>query len=192
MTQQQNEEKAPDTSPESPVKVEELDEAAEAAAFDENADDVQEVEDAPEKPSEDGEVPEWAVIPSGVKMPAQGASVAFIRIRAKWTTNPTKGDRWCMCAAIGEMEEKLAYTRSRGDQMRTVAELAKATIRVVDGYKADWSGVGTKKGSVSEFWSSIGSKGRHMIRNYYVRTHTVTEEEALDFFAKDFVNVTVT
>ncbi len=179
-------EKSPDTEPKPAAMPEELDEAQAAAEF---ADEPQEAAEAKEEAP--GEIPEWAVVPKDVKMPPQGASVAFIRIRAAWTTNPAKGDRWCMVAAIGETEEKLAYSRARGDQIRSVAELAKACIRVVDGYKADWSGVGSKKGSVSEFWASIGGKGRQLLRNYYVRTHTVSEEEALDFFAKDFVNVTV-
>jgi hypothetical protein len=171
------------------VKVEELDEAGAEKAFAEGEPEAEE-EASTDAPAA-GEIPPWASIPPGVKMPPPGASVAFLRIKAAWTMNPAKGDRWCMCAAIGETEEKLAYSRSRGDQIRSIQELSKATIRVVDGFKADWSGVASKKGSVSEFWSAIGAKGRQMVRNYYVRTHTVSEEEALDFFAKDFVNVTV-
>ena len=136
-------------------------------------------------------VPEWASIPKGLKMPRAGCSVAFIRIPAAWTTDPARGDRWCACWQIGETEERLAYQRSRNDMQRSVNELAKATIRIIDGHKADWSGVNTKPGAVSEFWSSIGPKGRHMIRNYYVRTHTVSDEEVLDFFSNHFVNMTV-
>jgi hypothetical protein len=134
--------------------------------------------------------PPWAAMPPNVKLPRQGCSVAFIRIPAAWTSNPSAGDRWCCCWAIGETEEKLAYTRSRNDMQRALVELAKATIRVVDGARADWSGK-PGPGSVQEFWTAIGPKGRHMIRNYYVRTHTVTDEEVLDFFTNHFVNVTV-
>lgn len=173
---------APEAEAEDPVKVEELDEAAAEAEFSDEEPIDPDVSTA--------EIPEWATVPAGVKMPPPGCSVAFVRIRAAWTTNPAKGDRWCMLSAIGETEEKLAYSRARGEQMRSVTELSKACIKVVDGTKASWDPV-AKKGSVSEFWTSIGAKGRQMIRNYYVRTHTVSEEETLSFFAKDFVNVTV-
>ena len=171
--------------------VEEMsEEAAEAImAGEEPPEETGDGESADEQPA--NAVPEWAVVPKNVKMPAKGCSVAFIRIPAKWTTDPARGDRWCMCWALNETDERLAYQRARGDNIRSVTELSKATIRVIDGYKADWSGVGTKPGAVSEFWSSIGPKGRAMIRNYYVRTHTVTDEEALDFFSNHFVIVTV-
>ncbi len=172
--------------------VKELGEEEAEKAFTEG-EDVQQ-EDAPTEtdPSESDSVPEWATIPSGVKMPSPGVQIAFMRIPARWTTNPGKGDRWCMCAPIGETEERLAYNRARGDHVRSVHELAKATIRVIDGAKADWSADMTKPGSVAAFWSGIGPKGRQVVRNYYQRTHTVSEEEALDFFGKHFVNVTVT
>lgn len=117
--------------------------------------------------------------------------MAFLRIKASWTNDPSGGDRWCTVWQITETEEKLAYNRARGDQHRAVTELAKATIRVIDGTKADWSGDLFKKGSVAEFWGSIGPKGRLMIRNYYIRTHMVTDEETLDFFSNHFANVTV-
>lgn len=168
------------------LAVEEMsEEAAEAVLAGEDPPDEE------EKKAEANAVPEWASIPKGVKMPNKGCSVAFMRIPAKWTTDPSKGDRWCCCWALGETDERLAYQRSRGDMQRSVSELAKATIRIIDGHKADWSGVASKAGAVSEFWSAIGPKGRQVIRNYYVRTHTVTDEEALDFFSNHFVNVTV-
>lgn len=168
-------------------------------AVEEMSEEAAEAVLAGEEPPEEGAskaedanaIPEWAAIPKGVKMPNKGCSVAFMRIPAKWTTDPSKGDRWCCCWMLGETDERLAYQRSRGDMQRSVSELAKATIRVIDGHKADWSGVSTKPGAVSEFWSAIGPKGRQVIRNYYVRTHTVTDEEALDFFSNHFVNVTV-
>ncbi len=147
-------------------------------------------EQAPSDEEKDG-IPGWATLPPGLKMPHQGVQVAFLRIPAKWTTNPSRGDRWCVCWPIGEMEERLAYSRSRGDMARSVGEMTKATIRVIDGKKADWSGEQTKPGSVAEFWNSIGPKGRQVVRNYYVRTHTVSEEEALDFFAKHYAHMTV-
>jgi hypothetical protein len=134
--------------------------------------------------------PDWAVLPENLKMPKPGVKVCFMRFPAAWTTDPTKGDRWCVCWPISEVEERLAYQRARGDSLRSVSELAKQTIRVVDGYKANWSGDG-KPGQVLEFCSAIGPKGRQMLRNYYVRTHTCQDDEILDFFSKHFVNMTV-
>lgn len=148
------------------------------------------VEEAPEPDESVSETPEWAKLPPGLKLPKAGCTVAYLRVPAQWTTDPSKGDRWCCCWVIGETEERLAYQRARGDMHRSISELAKATIRVVDGNKADWSGT-KKPGDVSEFWTAIGPKGRQMVRNYYVRTHTVSEEEQLAFFSQHFAVVTV-
>lgn len=138
-----------------------------------------------------GEIPEWAQLPPGMKLPRKGNTIAFLRIPAAWTTDPGSGrDRWCVVWAIGETEEILAYKRSRGDAHRSVTELSKACIRVCDGSRARWDGK-AGPGDINEFWSAIGPKGRQMVRNYYMKTHSVTDEEALDFFSNHFVNVTV-
>jgi hypothetical protein len=113
-----------------------------------------------------------------------------MRIPAAWTTDPARGDRWCCCWALTERDEIQAYQRARGDSIRSVSELSKATIRVIDGAKADWSQT-RKAGCVAEFWAAIGPKGRMIVRNYYQRTHMVTEGEASDFFSKHFATVTV-
>lgn len=189
-----NPEEAP--KPEDPVKVEELEERAAEQAFAEasaesEASTASRMEEAIDPEQAATQPPDWAAVPPLLKMPSEGSQVAFIRIPAVWTRTPARGDRVCICWPINETEERLAHTRARGDAMRSLTELAKATIRAVDGEKADWSGVGSKKGSVSAFWTDIGPKGRAVIRTWYVRTHTVTDEEALDFFSKHFVNVTV-
>jgi len=137
------------------------------------------------------DMPEWATIPVGMKMPKKGRSVAFLRIRADWTDEPDKGDRWCMCWSLTEADERLAYARSRGDAQRSLGELAKQAIRVVDGHRADWSGKMNAPGAVNVFWNEIGAKGRMLVRNYYLQTHSLTNEEQIDFFANHFVNVTV-
>lgn len=138
-----------------------------------------------------GGVPDWAQIPPGMKLPRQGNTVAFLRIQAAWTTDPGSGrDRWCLVWAIGETEETLAYKRARGDAHRSVTELSKACIRAVDGVRVRWDGK-PGPGDINEFWASIGAKGRQMVRNYYMKTHSVTDEEALDFFSNHFVNMTV-
>jgi hypothetical protein len=131
--------------------------------------------------------PPWAVLPPGVKPPAEGTQIGFLRIPAKWTLTPTKGDRLAVCWPLGETDEKLAYARARGDMVRSVSELSKQMIRACDGHKARWDG---KPGDVATFWNEIGAKGRQMIRNYYVKTHSVSDEESLDFFSNHFAVVT--
>lgn len=174
------------------VKVRELEEDEAAKAFDEDATtNGERMAEAMDPDAASTEPPDWAVVPPGLKLPEEGSQIAFIRIPARWTRTPTKGDRVCICWPIGETEERLAYNRSRGDAVRSVSELSKATIRAIDGQKADWSGNMNKPGSVTTFWNDIGPKGRSMIRNYYVRTHTVTDEESVDFFSQHFVSVTV-
>ncbi len=170
----------------------EIDEEEAAKVFDEDDQTNQSRMQAAVDPEASAtEPPEWAVVPDGMKLPEAGSQIAFVRIPAKWTRTPSKGDRMCICWPIGETEERLAYQRARGDQIRSLTELAKASIRAIDGCRTDWSGNMNKPGSITSFWSDIGPKGRSMIRNYYVRTHTVTDEEALDFFSQHFVSVTV-
>lgn len=141
-------------------------------------------------PEDKHEVPEWAVIPPKMKLPAVGVQMVFLRIPAKWTHDPSKGDRQCVLWPLEDHEEVQAYQRSRGDHAKSVIELAKACIKICDGEKADWTKGGATS-NVTKFWKAIGPKGRHMIRNYYAKTHLVTAEEALDFFSNHFVAVTV-
>jgi hypothetical protein len=172
-------------------KIEELSEEQAQAVLD--GEDVEESGDAPGPHQASGDAPQWGELPKGLTLPRKGNTVAFLRIPARWTTDPGSGrDRVCLVWAIGETEERLAYQRSRGDAHRSVNELAKACIRAVDGVKARWDGKapGTN-GDIHEFWTNIGPKGRQMVRNYYMKTHSVTDEEALDFFSNHFVNVTV-
>lgn len=83
--------------------------------------------------------------------------------------------------ALSESEEKIAYKRSGGDSTRAIAELTKMSIRLIDGVKADRTGA-TGPGNVNIFWAEIGTKLRQMLQNYYLRTHTLSQEEQTDFF----------
>jgi len=131
--------------------------------------------------------PEWADIPEGLKLPI-GESIAFIRIPGKWLRG--KGDRVCIVWPITELEERTAYARARGDSVRAVSELSKVCIRAIDGVKADWTGDASHPGNVNKFWDAIGPRGRLMIRNYYVQTHTVNTEDQADFFVNHFCVMT--
>lgn len=130
---------------------------------------------------EDGAPPSWALVPNDLKMPA-GKQVGFLLIRAKWTDRPDLGDRQCIVWNLSSNDEKWAIKRCRGDNMATIPELSKAMIRAFDGMAADWSG---KPGpaNITKFWDEIGARGRILIQNYYLRTHSMTSEEQMDFFA---------
>jgi len=133
-------------------------------------------------------VPEWASIPPGFEIPP-GKRCGWMLFRAEWTDAPAKGDRWCMMWPLSEAEEKIAYKRSNGEATKAIAELTKASLRIVDGVKADRTGT-SAPGSVGVFWAEIGTKLRQMLQNYYLKTHTLSSEEQQDFFANCFVVTT--
>ncbi len=141
--------------------------------------------DDSDKPN-DQSIPEWFTAPPGLKMPA-GRVVAFMRFKAEWTDTPNKGDRVCLLWPLTSRDETFALKRTRGDSQRTLNEMAKQMIRVIDGHLVDWSM--TKGGSggvpgVEIFWNDIGAKCRQQVINYYLRTHSMSNEEAADFFGQ--------
>lgn len=137
-----------------------------------------------EAPAEAGGLPDWVVVPEGLKIPP-GAEVIAMRFRAEWTAVPKKGERWCLTWPLTEAEESAALKRTRGDLFRSTPEMAKMTIRVIDGVKADWSakiiGGVVSKGNVNRFWHEIGPKCRKMLVANYHRTHNLNEEQLQDF-----------
>jgi hypothetical protein len=161
--------------------------AGEGADFDDDAPEPTADERIASAPVVEG-VPEWAELPPGFA-PPPGKRLGWMRFRADWTDAPQKGDRWCMMWTLSESEEKMAYKRSGGDSARVVMELAKATIRVIDGVKADRTGA-MGIGSVNIFWAELGTKCRQMVTNYYLKSHTLSAEEQQDFFANCFVVTT--
>jgi hypothetical protein len=138
-----------------------------------------EAEFDPTAPTE-GAVPEWVKEPVGLKYPSGGRQATYVQFRAAWTDCPEKGDRQCILWNLSEADEKLALKRTRGESLRTIDELTKQMIRVVDGVKANWTGVGP--GSVDVFWNDIGAKCRQQLKNLYAKTHMFSAEDAVDFF----------
>jgi hypothetical protein len=130
-------------------------------------------------------LPEFASLPKGYEIPP-GKRCGWMLFRAEWTDAPAKGDRWVMMWPLSVAEEKMAYKRSQGDSTQAVNELAKATIRLIDGHKADRTGT-VCPGSVNIFWAEIGTKLRQMIQSYYLKTHQLSLEEQQDFFSNCFV-----
>lgn len=134
------------------------------------------------------DVPNWAKLPPNFKIPP-GRVVAFIRLRSEWTDMPAKGEvhedgvryRQCIVWNLTGSDEKHAIARTRGDTMRLAAELSKQMVRCIDGNKSDWTGQ-PGPGRVDSWWEEIGAKCRQLIQSYYIKTHTLTEEEKKDFF----------
>lgn len=157
------------------------------------AEEAEEEEGAPKPMSFDEKLagprieglPEFASLPPGFVIPP-GKRCGWMLFRAAWTDAPEKGDRWCMMWPLSEAEEKNAYKRTAGEGHRSIAELTKASIRIIDGVKADRTGP-MSVGSVNMFWAQMGVKCRQLMMNYYLKTHTLSPEEQQDFFGSCFV-----
>lgn len=127
-----------------------------------------------------GEVPEWALIPKDLRVP-KGRQVVFIRIRAALTDTPEKGERQCICWSLSDGDEKLATDRCEGKAGRASSEYTKQMIRAVDGSVVTWMRP-RGPGSIDEFWSEIGSKGRNLLMRTYSKLHLADDDEVRDFF----------
>jgi len=157
----------------------------EAAAMEATSYEVAEKNSPPpaatrEEPKDTESLPEWAVWPADLKIPP-GREVTFLRFRARWTAKPKGQDRQCIVWALSDADEKLAIQRARGESARSIAELTKQTVRGIDGKRTDWS-QRDPSASPERFWDEIGPKGRMMLQNYYMKTHSLTQEDQLDFF----------
>lgn len=150
--------------------------AAQAAAMPEQ------IEKPAVKPADDNALPEWVTFPPGFKIPAR-KSVAFMLFKARWCEKPELGDRWCLLWPLSDADEKLATTRARGDHLRAVTELAKQTVRVIDGNRADWTKTPgqTHVYDVDKFWNEIGARCRNLVTNYYAKMHILSREDQADF-----------
>lgn len=153
--------------------------AEETDGFEEPEPDEEAAE--PEQEASDG--PAWATaVPPQLKIPV-GVQVTWIRILAKWTYTPSKGDRILLCWPLNEVEEGQAVDRGRGKQHLVTNELAKGCVRLVDGHLADRTGTPGRAGSLASLWRELGPKGRHIMRTYYARAHSMSEDEVLSFFS---------
>lgn len=149
---------------------------------------LEQMEDKITGASEVEGVPEWATLPLGFKIPP-GKRLGWMKFLAEWTDTPQKGDRWIMMWNLSESEEKVAYKKAGGETQRAIAELAKATLRVIDGVKADRTGA-SGPGNVAILWAELGTGLRQIVMNYYLKTHTLSPEAQQLFFANFFVVTT--
>lgn len=131
--------------------------------------------------------PDWAKIPPDFN-PPKGVQVFFMRFRQELTSNPAKGERQAILWCLSIHDEKMAMARARGDVLRTMSEMAKQTVRAVDGNLVDWTGA-DREASLDRWWEEIGPKCRSLIQRHYTMTHNVKPEEAADFFENCIVAV---
>lgn len=151
---------------------------AEDAADPENA---QPPSPSPTLPASEGDqVPDWVVLPADLKAP-RGRQVVFIRLRAELTAMPHKGERQCIVWTMSDAEEKAANDRTNGKAERAPSEMTKGMIRAVDGRRVDW-GKASGPGSLDEFWSEIGPKGRNLLFRVFTQLHLASEGDQKDFF----------
>ncbi len=126
------------------------------------------------------EIPEWAKVPAGMKFP-KGKQVIFMRFRPSMTDTPSKGERQAIIWSNSIGYQKLAYARADKDPNKMSEQLAKQTIRSVDGMRVDWSGEMTSA-NIDVWWDEVGPKCRGIIDKLYMQLHYASREEAVDFF----------
>lgn len=142
-------------------------------------DQADEAEELAVKPA-DAAPPSWVIMPPNLKMP-DGRLITYVRFRASMTDTPNKGERQAILWNLSVADEKYALKRTRGEHLFTMDELTKQMVRAVDGSMADWTG-GLGKGNVGNWFDEIGGKCRQQLKNIYAKAHSLTPEEALDFF----------
>lgn len=133
------------------------------------------------EPRQDRRPPSWAKIPPAPFRFPRGLDVAFVRIRAKLTAAQQKGDRILIVWPLTDADERLAYQRANGDTNRAVSELARQTIRAIDGVPVDWSGK-PGAGNIDALWRELGGKGRGQMIRLYTQMHVFDRAEQEDFF----------
>jgi len=132
------------------------------------------------EPRPHGTHPAWVVVPPNLAMPPE-VLVTYVRCKAKLTRIPSKGDRSIIIWGLTASEEMVSLKRCMGENLRSVSEMTKMTIRAIDGVKVDWSGR-PGPGNVNTFWDEIGPAYRQQLINVYLKTHALSSEDQADFF----------
>lgn len=153
------------------------------------------LDEAAEHGKDPNAIPDWIMFPQHAKwkIPPNAGDVFFLRFKAEWMPDKSKGDRTVIFWCLNDNEEKMAGKRTRGDDARWIGEMTKACVRAMGSITpgedkatvpmtmSDWTGT-FGPGSVDRFWNEIGPKCRSMLKNLYHRTHSLTAEETADFF----------
>ena len=120
-------------------------------------------------------------MPTGLAIPPF-AQVGYMQFRPELTGRPDLGERTCVTWGLSVPDERLGRLAARGDSTRLYEELAKQTIRAIDGYKVDRTGKRGGGGDLTRWWEQIGPKARMLLINQYLQLHSPTQTEIADFF----------
>jgi hypothetical protein len=131
-------------------------------------------------PATSGGVPEWVIVPPGLKIP-RNKQVVYLRFRADMTDTPSRGERQAIIWSNNLGDQKLAIMRSDRDPNKMAEQMAKQMVRSVDGNVADWTGE-PGAGNIDMWWDAIGPKCRSILDRLFVQLHVATQEELTDFF----------
>ena len=140
-------------------------------------------------------IPEWAKIPetqADGKTPFRfppGRSIGFLRFKAKMTDTPKLGDRSLILWNLSTADERLALKRTRGESGLAIPELARQMVRAIDGHVVDWTGH-MGPGNVNALFDQIGYACRQTMSSMFLKMHTMTDEQRIDFFVSCFVVTT--
>lgn len=142
------------------------------------------------KPTRDAP-PSWATMPQGVRVP-KGLRVIYMRFPSDWTSAPDKGVplpevgeglfRWTCAWELTDSEELLGYKRGMGDGARSLGELAKQMLRVIDGREANWGAAGGDPSSIDQWWTELGPRCRGVVKRVYDQLHVLSPVEQVSFF----------
>jgi hypothetical protein len=148
-----------------------------------SAEDGTDADEEEQNDTPKSDIPDWVIIPEGMKFPNKGKQIYFGRILANLTDTPTEGDRQFIMWGLTPGDERLARIAMRGEDGRYMAEMSKRAIRAIDGVSVDY----TRKpgaGNIDLWWRDIGHKGRQIVQNMYNKTHMLQPEDRLLFFAQ--------
>jgi hypothetical protein len=128
-------------------------------------------------------LPGWAAaaIPADLEVPA-GRTLVVMRFRTEWTDRKDKGDRTCVLWNLSVGDEKLANQRGGDNVFVNTMEMAKQMVRAIDGLRVDFTGK-VPAAQLDPWWDEIGKKCRGLIINHFIRAHSLTTSEKMDFLA---------
>lgn len=116
--------------------------------------------------------PSWALVPPDLIIP-RGVEVAFMKIQGRLK-------EWIIVIwELSVRDEKLARARCLGDTSRAVEESAKQMVRALNGEMV----TGANPIMIEEFWEDIGAKYRTLLNTWFLKAHSLEQEERLSFFS---------
>lgn len=148
--------------------------------------DEKEIAAAAEAPVDSSALPAWASAaePEEMTYPQEG-TVWFLRLLPDVTGRPKLGERVIIVWALSVRDERNARSRAQtlGEGVSTIEEYTKAMLRAWDGKKLDWAKPSAAI-ELDKFWEEVGPKYRSLLTAWYLRTHQLSDEDRLRFFAQ--------